>query len=167
MPRRLRHRAAAAYKNATAHPQHGHHRTTRHTSGSARSPGSCRPHRRVRRLDTNAPSPRSRLPFLAWAGHTSWSHSTHVALTAVKTKDTSPVTASSSTLNESTRHEIPDLKSILAHTHSPVSRAPRFVHNHFPVGHHPLHIVEDYVDVGERVALDCHQVCQVAGRDRA
>jgi hypothetical protein len=86
MPRRPHHQAAAAYTNATAHPQRVRHRTTRCTSGSVRSPGSCKPHRRVRRPDTNAPGPRSRFPFLPWARHTSCRHSTHLALVWEKLK---------------------------------------------------------------------------------
>jgi hypothetical protein len=86
MPRRPHHRAAAAYTNATVHPQHGHHRTTRRTLGSVPSLGNCRPHRRVRRPDTNAPGPRSGLPFLPSAQHTSCCYSTHLALTAGKQK---------------------------------------------------------------------------------
>ena len=80
MPRHPHHQAAAAYTNATAHPQRGHHRTTRCTSGSGQSLGSCRPHRRVRRPDTNDPGSRSRLPFLQWARHTSCRHSTPAGL---------------------------------------------------------------------------------------
>jgi hypothetical protein len=80
MPRHPRPQAAPAYTNAIAHPQRGHHRTTRCTSGSVRSPGSCRPHHRVRRPDTNAPGPRSQFHFLSRARHTSCRHSTRVRL---------------------------------------------------------------------------------------
>jgi hypothetical protein len=44
--------------------------------------------------------------------------------------------------------------STLAHTHSLNSCAFGFVHDDVSVGHDPLHIVQDYVDVGERVAFD-------------
>jgi hypothetical protein len=92
MPRRQHHQAAAAYTNATDHPQRGRHRTTRCKSGSVRSPGSCKPRRRVRRPVTNAPGPRSRFSFLLWARR---------PLAAIvrtlpdcgKTKGTSPISA--------------------------------------------------------------------------
>jgi hypothetical protein len=44
--------------------------------------------------------------------------------------------------------------STLAHIHSFSSCTFGFVHDDVSIGHHPLHIVEDYTDVGERVALD-------------
>jgi hypothetical protein len=86
MPRRPGHQAGAAYTNATVHPLRGRHRTTRYKSGNVRSRDSCRPHRRVRRPDTNAPGPLSRLPFLPWAQPTSCRYSTHLALTVGKLK---------------------------------------------------------------------------------
>jgi hypothetical protein len=74
----------AACTDATAHPRRGHHRTTAHTSCSVRSPGKYRPHSRVRRPDTTAPGPRSRLPFLPSTRHTSCRHSTRVGRLAGK-----------------------------------------------------------------------------------
>jgi hypothetical protein len=49
--------------DATAHPQHGHHRTTSGTTGSVRSPGRCTPQRQAGRHDTTALDRRSRLPL--------------------------------------------------------------------------------------------------------
>jgi hypothetical protein len=82
IPRRPRPQAVAAYTNATAHPQRARHRTTRRKSGNVWSPGSCRPHLRVRRPDTNAPVPRSGL--LPWARSNSCRHSTRIGLRSVK-----------------------------------------------------------------------------------
>jgi hypothetical protein len=82
------HHHAAACTDATAHPRRGHHRTTSYTSCSVRSPGRCRPHSLARRLDTTAPGPRSRLPFLP---HASCRHSTRVGRACRKIEGTSPV----------------------------------------------------------------------------
>ena len=82
--RRHPHHQPAACTDATAHPRRGHHRTTAHTSCSVRSPGKYRPHSRVRRPDTTAPGPRSRLPFLPSTRHTSCRHSTRVGRLAGK-----------------------------------------------------------------------------------
>ena len=69
-----------ACTDATAHLQHGHHRTTSCTTCSVPSPGRCTPQRRARCLDTTAPGRRSRLPgfpsqhlvpqfYSRWAAH--------------------------------------------------------------------------------------------------
>ena len=77
---------AAACTDATAHPQHGHHRTTNCTTCSVRSPGMCTPHRQAKCPDTTAPGPRSRVPFLPSTRHTSCHHSTRVGRLAGKVK---------------------------------------------------------------------------------
>ena len=51
-----------ACTDATAHPQHGHHRTTSCTTCSVRLPGRCTPQRQARCPDTSAPGLCS--PFL-------------------------------------------------------------------------------------------------------
>ena len=53
-----------SYTDATAHPLHGHHRTTYCMTCSVRSPGRCTPQRQARFPDTTAPDRRSRLPLL-------------------------------------------------------------------------------------------------------
>src|ERR1700687_2321413 len=76
----------AACTDATAHPQHGHHRTTFCTTYSVRSPGMCTPQRQAKCPDTNAPGPRSRVPFLPSTRHTSCHHSTRVGRLGGKLK---------------------------------------------------------------------------------
>src|SRR5882672_3750637 len=75
---------AGACKDATAHPQHGHHRTTSCTTCSVRSPGMCTPQRQAKCPDTTAPGPPSRVPFLPSTLHTSCRHSTRVGRLAGK-----------------------------------------------------------------------------------
>src|ERR1700756_1815147 len=41
------------------------------------------------------------------------------------------------------------------------------IYNDVPILHHPLYIVYYHLDVGERVAFDCDEICQIPGSDRA
>jgi hypothetical protein len=84
-----------ACTGATAHPQHGHRRTTYCTSGSARLPGTCTPQRQAKRPDTTALGPRSRLPFLPSIRLASCRHSTRVSVCWSR-EGTCPVTVVSS-----------------------------------------------------------------------
>jgi hypothetical protein len=66
--------------NATAHPQRAHRRTIFDRSDIVLSLGTCKPHRQVRRPDTIARGPRSRLLCHPLTRHTSCRNSTRVSL---------------------------------------------------------------------------------------